>query len=58
MLKDGRLAKDPLNAQDPSSGPRGRVPGFPQAPEQNMLDLDDPDHKRLRASYPRRLRLV
>ena len=34
------------------------VPGFLKPLEQNMLDLDDPDHKRLRASYPRRLRLV
>jgi cytochrome P450 len=50
VLKDGRLAKDPLNAQDPEQRAEGPwVPGFLKPLEQNMLDLDDPDHKRLRA---------
>jgi cytochrome P450 len=50
VLKDDRLAKDPLNAQDPEQrAARPWVPGFLKPLEQNMLDLDDPDHKRLRA---------
>ena len=50
VLKDGRLAKDPLNAQDPEQRAEGPwVPSFLKPLEQNMLDLDDPDHKRLRA---------
>jgi cytochrome P450 len=50
VLKDDRLAKDPRNAQDPEQqAERPWVPGFLKPLEQNMLDLDDPDHKRLRA---------
>jgi cytochrome P450 len=50
VLKDDRLAKDTLNAQDPEQRAEGPwVPGFLKPLEQNMLDLDDPDHKRLRS---------
>jgi cytochrome P450 len=50
VLKDDRLAKDTLNAQDPEQlADRPWVPGFLKPLEQNMLDLDDPDHKRLRS---------
>jgi len=50
VLKDDRFAKDPLNAQDPEQqAERQWVPGFLKPLEQNMLDLDDPDHRRLRA---------
>jgi cytochrome P450 len=49
VLKDERLAKDPRNAQDPEQRAEGPwVPGFLKPLEQNMLDLDDPDHRRLR----------
>jgi cytochrome P450 len=50
VLKDDWLAKDPLNAQDPEQrADRPWVPGFLAPLEQNMLDLDDPDHRRLRS---------
>src|SRR5215207_5481811 len=50
VLKDDRFAKDPLNALDPEQRARRPwVPGFLKPLERNMLDLDDPDHKRLRA---------
>jgi cytochrome P450 PksS len=50
VLKDERFAKDPLNAQDPEQrAERPWVPGFLKPLEQNMLDLDDPDHRRLRS---------
>jgi len=50
VLKDDRLAKDPHNAQNPEQQAEGQwVPGFLKPLEQNMLDLDDPDHRRLRA---------
>jgi cytochrome P450 len=50
VLKDDRLAKNPLNAQDPEQRAESQwVPGFLEPLEQNMLDLDDPDHRRLRA---------
>src|SRR5215217_7002110 len=50
VLKDERFAKDPLNAQDPEQrAERPGVPGFLEPLEQNMLDLDDPDHRRLRS---------
>ena len=49
VLKDDNFAKDPLNAQDPEQRARAPwVPGFLKPLEQNMLDLDDPDHRRLR----------
>lgn len=50
LLKDPRLAKDRHNAE--GSRPFSRLPGmlgFMQALERNMLDLDAPDHTRLRA---------
>jgi cytochrome P450 PksS len=49
LLKDERLAKDRHNAQ--GSRPFSRLPGmlgFLRALERNMLDLDAPDHTRLR----------
>jgi len=50
VLKDERLAKDPRNAQDPEQRAKNQwVPGFLKPLEQNMLDLDDPDHRRLRS---------
>jgi cytochrome P450 len=50
VLKDDRFAKDPLRAQDPEQqAERPWVPGFLEPLEQNMLDLDDPDHRRLRS---------
>src|SRR5215211_937046 len=49
VLKDDRFAKDPLNAQDPEQRAESPwVPGYLQPLEQNMHDLDDPDHRRLR----------
>jgi cytochrome P450 len=49
VLKDDRFAKDLRGAQDPEQRAEGPwVPGFLKPLEQNMLDLDDPDHKRLR----------
>ena len=50
VLKDDRFAKDPHNAQDPEQRAESPwVPGFLKPLEQNMLDLDDPDHRRLRS---------
>jgi cytochrome P450 PksS len=49
LLKDTRLVKDRRNAL--GSRPLSRLPGmlgFLQALERNMLDLDAPDHTRLR----------
>jgi cytochrome P450 len=49
VLKDDNFAKDPRGAQDQEQRAEGLwVPGFLKPLEQNMLDLDDPDHKRLR----------
>ena len=54
VLKDDRFAKDPLNAQDPEQRAKGPwVPGVLKPLEQNMLDLDDPDHRRLRTLVSR-----
>jgi len=54
VLKDARFAKDPLNAQDlEQRAERPWVPGFLKPLEQNMLDLDDPDHRRLRSLVSR-----
>jgi cytochrome P450 len=48
--KEGRFAKDKLKAMDPEQRAKGPwVPGFLKPLERNMLDLDDPDHGRLRA---------
>ncbi|CAN5664210.1 cytochrome P450 [soil metagenome] len=49
VLKDDRFAKDPLNAQNPEQRAREPwVPGFLKPLERNMLDVDEPDHRRLR----------
>jgi cytochrome P450 len=49
VLKDDPFAKDPQNAQDPEQRAESPwVPGFLKPLERNMLDLDDPDHRRLR----------
>jgi cytochrome P450 PksS len=48
--KEGRFAKDKLNAMDPGQRKRTPwIPGFLKPLERNMLDLDDPDHARLRS---------
>jgi cytochrome P450 PksS len=48
-LKDPRLAKDPQNAQPIGRRRREKwVPGFARPAARNMLDLDEPDHTRLR----------
>ena len=53
-MGDDRFAKDPLNAQDPQQRAESPwVPGFLRPLEQNMLDLDDPDHRRLRTLVSR-----
>jgi cytochrome P450 len=50
VLKDDTFAKDKLNAMDPEQRAKTPwVPGFIKPLERNMLDLDDPDHARLRA---------
>ncbi len=49
-LRDDTFAKDRLNAMDPEQLRKTPwVPGFLKPLERNMLDLDDPDHARLRA---------
>src|SRR5919199_5491819 len=50
VLKDGTFAKDKLNAMDEEQRAKTPwVPGFLKPLERNMLDLDEPDHARLRA---------
>ncbi len=50
LLRDPRFAKDPLNARGPGRSAAGPwVPGFLRPLTRNMLDLDAPDHTRLRA---------
>ena len=50
VLKDDTFAKDKLNAMDSEQRAKTPwVPGFLKPLERNMLDLDDPDHGRLRA---------
>jgi cytochrome P450 len=50
VLKDDTFAKDKLNAMDSEQRAKTPwVPGFLKPLERNMLDLDDPDHARLRA---------
>jgi cytochrome P450 len=50
VLKDDTFAKDKLNAMDPEQRAKAPwVPGVLKPLERNMLDLDDPDHARLRA---------
>src|SRR5262245_4732974 len=49
-LKDERFAKDKLNALTPEQAARQPwVPAMFKPLERNMLDLDAPDHTRLRA---------
>src|SRR5215207_9969413 len=49
VLKDDRFAKDPRSAQDPDQRAQAQwVPAVLKPLEQNMLDVDDPDHGRLR----------
>lgn len=50
VLKDERLAKDPRNALGPGQRAKPRwIPPMFKPLERNMLDLDAPDHDRLRA---------
>ncbi len=49
VLKDDRFAKDKLNALTPDQlGKQPWIPGFAKPLQRNMLDLDEPDHTRLR----------
>jgi cytochrome P450 len=49
LLKDERFVKDPANAQPPGEPPRTPwLPGFARPLARTMLDLDAPDHARLR----------
>lgn len=50
VLKDGIFAKDRLNAMDREQQAKTPwMPGFLRPLERNMLDLDEPDHARLRS---------
>ena len=50
VLKDDTFAKDKLNAMDREQRAKTPwIPGFLKPLERNMLDLDDPDHARLRS---------
>ena len=50
VLKDARFAKNPRNAMLPEQlKKRPWIPSMFKPLEQNMLDLDSPDHTRLRA---------
>ena len=50
VLKDDAFVKDKLNAMDPEQRAKTPwMPGFLKPLERNMLDLDAPDHARLRA---------
>jgi cytochrome P450 len=54
VLKDDTFAKDKLNAMDAEQQAKTPwVPGFLKPLERNMLDLDNPDHARLRALVSR-----
>jgi cytochrome P450 PksS len=49
VLKDERFAKDPLNALSPEQHARQPwIPAFARPLTRNMLDVDSPDHTRLR----------
>jgi cytochrome P450 len=49
VLKDERFAKDPLNALSPEQHARQPwIPRFARPLTRNMLDVDPPDHTRLR----------
>jgi cytochrome P450 len=48
-LKNERLVKNRANARDPNKPQRGvPMPGFVKALQTNVLDMDPPDHTRLR----------
>jgi cytochrome P450 len=50
LLRDGRFAKDPLNARDEHGESKAPwTPPLLRPIARNMLDLDAPDHTRLRA---------
>src|SRR3989442_317514 len=50
VLKDARFAKNPRNAMSPEQMKKMPwIPSMFKPLEQNMLDLDSPDHTRLRA---------
>jgi len=50
VLKDDRFAKNRLNALAPGTAVRSPwVPAFAEPLTRNMLDVDEPDHTRLRA---------
>lgn len=50
LLKDDRFAKDRRSVMNLDQlGKQPWLPGFLRPLERNMLDLDDPDHQRLRA---------
>jgi len=49
LLKDERFAKDRMKTLTPEQlGKQPWLPGFAKPLERNMLDLDEPDHNRLR----------
>ncbi len=53
VLKDKRFAKDHFRALTPGQiARRPWVPSFFQPLTRNMLDVDEPDHGRLRAAAP------
>lgn len=49
VLADRRFAKDPLKAKGDDSAKPPWLPGPLRALSRNMLDLDEPDHRRLRS---------
>ena len=50
VLKDDRFVKDRMNALAPGQAVRSPwVPAFAEPLTRNMLDVDEPDHTRLRA---------
>jgi cytochrome P450 PksS len=50
VLREDTFAKNKLNAMDPEQRAKTLwIPNFLKPLERNMLDLDDPDHARLRA---------
>jgi len=49
LLKDERFSKDPATRTGSQAKQQPWMPGFLKPLQRNMLDLDDPDHARLRA---------